>query len=113
MELAIWNVTFASRLVSVLEIFLYELLISSNDKPASPSACSNESSVGPLAPFYNIPNAIETLNGEINTLLFASAVFTLENSLKPNELAVETTDFSSGVRFPPDRLSGATGFSFL
>jgi hypothetical protein len=45
-----------------------------------------------------MPNAIETLKGEIKTFLFCSTVFMREKSFNPNELSDETTDFSNTVR---------------
>jgi hypothetical protein len=59
-----------------------------------------ESSVDPSAPFNTIPNAIETLKGEMKTFLFCSTVFKCEKSFNPKELSDETTDFSNTVRFP-------------
>jgi hypothetical protein len=45
-----------------------------------------------------MPNAIETLKGEIKTFLFCSTIFICEKSFNPNELSDETTDFSNTVR---------------
>jgi hypothetical protein len=69
-------------------------LISSRETLAWSSTFLSESSVGPLAPFSTIPNAIETLNGEMNTFLPGSELLTLVNKLNPKELPEAITDRS-------------------
>jgi hypothetical protein len=48
-----------------------------------------------------MPNAIETLKGEIKTFLFCSELLTFVNKLNPNELPDEMTDFSNTLSCPP------------